>query len=447
MARILCEILLQKKVPRTLERRVPLRNQEYFRGKLITMVGLARSGLACANLFYELGAQVSVTDAKNAPLTRRNARQLKSKKIKLELGRHTPDFIKRRDLVVISPGVSDTALPVVWARKFGIPIISEIEAGWILCPATVIAVTGSSGKTTVTTLIGLVLKAAKKRLFVCGNIGNPFTGEIKKMRPSDFVVLEISSFQLEKIQTFKPKIALITNVSNNHLDRYPGMKEYIQAKKRIFLNQDKSDYLVLNAEDKELRKMSRETKARVVFFKNEKGLNPNQSAVLAVCSILGIAKKTCLKVFKNFKGLKHRMEEVANIGGVRFINDSKATTVESAIWALKNIPSPVILIAGGKDKGVDYRALLATAQRKVKETILIGDAKKKIKSAFKGILSVSESATLEGAVRQAFSKARPGDCVLLSPMCSSFDMFSDYEHRGRVFKKAVKDLEQGIGTS
>ncbi len=424
-----------------------MRNQEYFRDKKITVVGLARSGLACANLFYELGARVSVTDSKNDPLTRRNARQLKSKKIKLELGSHTPDFIKGRDLVVISPGVPDTALPVVWARESGISIISEIEAGWILCPATVIAVTGSSGKTTVTTLIGLVLKAAKKRPFVCGNIGNPFTGEVKKMRPSDFVVLEISSFQLEKIQTFKPKIALITNVSKNHLDRYPGMKEYIQAKKRIFLNQDKSDYLVLNGEDKKLKKMSRETKARTVFFKNEKGLNSNQSAVLAVGSILGIAESVCLKVFKSFKGLKHRMEEVANIEGIRFINDSKATTVESAIWALKNISSPVILIAGGKDKGVDYRALLVTAQRKVKEAILIGEAKKKIKSAFKGILEVSESTTLESAVRQAFSKARPGDCVLLSPMCSSFDMFSDYEHRGRVFKKAVCDLARSIRNS
>jgi len=417
-----------------------MRNQEYFRGKLITVVGLARSGLACANILDELGARVRVTDSKNGPLTRRNARHLRSQKIKLELGGHTADFIKGSDLVVISPGVPDSALPVVWAQESGISVISEIEVGWILCPATVIAVTGSSGKTTVTTLIGLVLKAAKRRPFVCGNIGNPFTGEVKKMRPADFAVLEISSFQLEKIQTFKPKIALITNVSKNHLDRYPSMKEYIQAKKRIFLNQDRSDYLVLNREDKQLKVMARETKARPVFFKNEKGLNPNQSAVLAVGSILGIPKGVCLKVFKSFKGLKHRMEEVANIEGIRFVNDSKATTVESAIWALKNISSEVILIAGGKDKGVDYRALLATAQKKVKEAILIGEARKKIKLAFKGILKVSESTTLENAVRQAFSKARRGDCVLLSPMCSSFDMFSDYEHRGEVFKKAVKDL-------
>lgn len=417
-----------------------MRNSGYFRGKSVTVVGMARSGLACANLLYELGARVSVTDSGNGNLVRGNIKGLKSKEIKLELGKHTLDFIKGRNLVVISPGVDDTALPVVWAKKFGIPVISEIEVGWILCPAQVIAVTGSSGKTTVTTLIGQVLKAAKKRVFVCGNIGNPFTGEVKKMRPLDFAVLEISSFQLEKIQSFKPKVAVITNVSKNHLDRYPGMKEYIQAKKRIFLNQDKTDYLVLNKEDKELNKIPRETKAKVVFFKNKEGMNPNQSAVLAVSSILGISEKYCFKVFKSFKGLQHRMEAAADIAGVRFINDSKATTVESAVWALKNISAPVILIAGGRDKGVDYRALLPAAREKVKEAILIGEAKEKIKAAFKGVLAVSESATLEGAVRRAFFKARSGDCVLLSPMCSSYDMFSDYEHRGRVFKKAVSEL-------
>ena len=417
-----------------------MRNTGYFKNKKITVVGLARSGLACANLLYGLGAQVSVTDSRSDAETRRNSRLLKSAGIKRELGRHTPEFIKGRDIIVISPGVPDTALPVVWAQKYRIPVISEIEAGWILCPSEIIAVTGSSGKTTVTTLIGSILKAAGKKPFVCGNIGNPFTGEVKKMKPSDFAVLEISSFQLEKIRGFKPGISLITNVSKNHLDRYPGMKEYIQAKKRIFLNQDSCDHLVLNAEDKELRNMAGESAAKVAFFKKQKGLNPNQSAVLAVGSLLGIDKKTCLKVFKAFKGLEHRMEEVANINGVRFINDSKATTVESAIWALKNIASPVILIAGGKDKGVDYRALLPAARNKVKEVILIGQARGKIKAAFRGSLKISESRTLDEAVKRAQDVAAKGDCVLLSPMCSSYDMFSDYEHRGRVFKQAVLKL-------
>lgn len=417
-----------------------MRNQDYFRNKKITIVGLARSGLACANLLYSLGAQVSVTDSQNSTSTRKNSLLLKSVKIKRELGGHSRDFIKDRDLIVISPGVADSAQPLVWAKKYAIPVISEIELGWLLCPAKVIAVTGSSGKTTVTTLIGLILKAAGKRAFVCGNIGNPFAGEVRKIKPSDFVVLEVSSFQLEKIRTFKPKIAVITNLSKNHLDRYPGMKEYILAKKRISLNQDKKDFLVLNPQDKQLIRMARQTRARVKFFKVEPGLNPNQAAVLSVGSILGISRKTCLKVFKKFKGLEHRMEEVAEIRGVRFINDSKATTAESTIWALRNINSPIILIAGGKDKGVDYRALLDPARDKVKEVILIGEAKEKIKSALQGRLRISFSATLEQAVSCAFGKADSGDCVLLSPMCSSFDMFSDYEHRGRVFKSAVLEL-------
>ncbi|MCK9594596.1 MAG: Mur ligase family protein [Candidatus Omnitrophica bacterium] len=417
-----------------------MRNTGYFKDKKITVVGLARSGLACANLLYDLGAQVSVTDSRRDFQTQKNARLLRSAKIKRELGAHTQEFIAGRDIIVISPGVPDTALPVVWSQQRGIPMISEIEVGWILCPAPVIAVTGSSGKTTVTTLIGLILKAAGKRPFVCGNIGNPFTGELKKIRPCDYVVLEISSFQLEKVQSFKPRISLITNVSKNHLDRYKGMREYIRAKKRIFLNQDISDHLVLNSRDKELRKVAGQSRAKVVFFKDQRGLNPNQSAVLAVGTLLGINKKVCLKVFKEFKGLQHRMEEVAVIKGVRFVNDSKATTVESAIWALNNIASKAILIAGGKDKGVDYRALLAAARKKVKEAVLIGEACEKIKSALKGSIKTSEARTLEEAVERAFAKASSGDCVLLSPMCSSYDMFCDYEHRGRAFKEAVFKL-------
>jgi UDP-N-acetylmuramoylalanine--D-glutamate ligase len=235
---------------------------------------------------------------------------------------------------------------------------------------------------------------------------------------------------------------VITNISKNHLDRYPSMKEYIQAKKRIFLNQDRSDYLVLNKEDKELKKIIPEARPQVVVFGKDPVLNPNQSAAMAVASILAIPRAACLRVFENFKGLEHRMEQVADIRGVKFINDSKATTVESAIWALKNIASPVILIAGGRDKGVDYRGLLAAAKGKVKEAILIGEARKKIRSAFSGAFNLRESPSLEAAVLEAFSKASPGDCVLLSPMCSSFDMFCDYEHRGRVFKKAVEALEK-----
>lgn len=421
-----------------------MRNTDYFKNKKVTIVGLARSGLACANLLYELGADVSVTDNQENELTRSNALKLKSKDIKLELGKHSPEFVRNSDLAVISPGVSDASLPVIWAKQYNIPIISEIELGWILCPATVIAVTGTNGKTTVTVLIGKILEASGENVFVCGNIGNPFCGELGKIKTGDFVSLEVSSFQLERIQAFKPKISAILNLSRNHLDRYKDMQKYLEAKKRIFMNQDKNDCVVLNYNDPAVRGLAKEAKAEVVYFYQDSQLNPNQSAVLAVGSKLGISRDICLEVFSKFKGVEHRLEHVGEMNNIKFINDSKATTVDSTVWALNNISSPVILIAGGREKGNDYSIILDLAKQKVKEIILIGESKKKIEDAFKGFLSIEQAETLEEAVRKAFHKAESGDCVLFSPMCKSFDMFSDYEERGRVFKKAVFDLNKAI---
>lgn len=417
-----------------------MRNADYFRNKRITVVGLARSGLACANLLYDLGADVSLTDNQDTDSTRLNAAKLKSGDIKVELGRHSPEFIKGKDIVVVSPGIPDTALPVIWAGQFNIPIISEIEFASILCPATIIAVTGSNGKTTVTTLIGRVLEAKGERVFVCGNIGNSFCGEVQKMKEGDFVALEVSSFQLERIDKFKPKIAAILNFTCNHLDRYKGMQEYLNAKKRIFMNQDESDYLILNYADATVRGFANEAKARVAYFSRAGGFNPNQAAVLAVGSILGIDKELCLKVFREFKGIEHRLEYLTKINGITFINDSKSTTVDSTMWALKNIHQPIVLIAGGRHKGVDYSIISGLIRKKTREIILIGEARNKIKDALSGFLSINEAPTLEEAVKLGFKKACAGDCVLLSPMCSSFDMFSNYEERGNIFKKAVYDL-------
>ena len=419
-----------------------MKKQDYFKGKKVIVAGLARSGLACANLLYDLGADVSVTDNQDNDSTRSRALQLKSKNIKVEMGRHSQDFMIGRDLLVVSPGIPDTALPISWAKQYKIPMISEIELAGALCPATVIAVTGSNGKTTVTTLIGKILEAKGERVFVCGNIGNSFCGEIEKMKMGDFVSLEASSFQLEKIQEFKPKIALILNFTCNHLDRYKDLHEYLAAKKRIFMNQDKSDYLVLNGEDPLVKELAKEAKAKVVYFSRERkpDLNPNQAAVLAVASILGINKELCLEVFRNFKGIEHRMEYVTEINNITFINDSKATTVDATVWALKNVSSPLILIAGGREKGNDYGIILDLMRQKVKEAVIIGEARKKMKDAFRETVSTSQADTLEEAVRKAFLKARAGDYVLFSPMCKSFDMFSDYEERGRVFKKVVFDL-------
>jgi UDP-N-acetylmuramoylalanine--D-glutamate ligase len=419
-----------------------MKNKEYFRGKNILVVGFARSGLASANLLFGLGANVRVTDNSDNTTTLNNFKELKSNKIKVELGKHSREFFEGSDLLVISPGVPNNALPVLWAREVKIPVISEIELAWMLSPAQVISITGTNGKTTVTTLVGKILEASGKKVFICGNIGRPFSSEVDKMQSGDFVSLEVSSFQLENIDKFKPKVSVVLNLSRNHLDRYNDMGDYLGAKKRIFKNQDSSDFLVLNYDDPVMRDLGRSAKAQVVYFRKEDGLNLNQSAALAIVSIFGIGRELALKVFKDFKGVEHRMEEVLEVNGVRFINDSKSTTTEATVWALNSLSSPVILIAGGREKGNDYSKVLSLARNKVKSAILIGEAKERICEAFKGRVETEFAATLDEAVKTAFNIAPKGSSVLFSPMCKSFDMFSNYEERGRSFKSSVFELSR-----
>ncbi|MDD5692289.1 MAG: UDP-N-acetylmuramoyl-L-alanine--D-glutamate ligase [Candidatus Omnitrophica bacterium] len=416
-----------------------MRNTAYFKDKQVTIVGLARSGVACANLLRGLDASVRVTDIKDNAQTRSNAALL-SQDIQVELGKHSEDFIKGADLVVISPGVPGSSQPAIWAKDHAKPVISEIEIAAMLCPGRIIAVTGSNGKTTVTTLIGRVLEASGKKVFVCGNIGNPFSGEVARIGEGDFAVVEVSSFQLETIKDFKPKIALILNINPNHLDRYNKMREYLDAKKRIFMNQDKDDFLILNSQEPGLSGLEKEASSKTIFFSREDGLNPNQSAVLKAGELLGLDRPTMLKVFSDFKGIEHRMEDVAEINKIKFINDSKATTADSAIWALNSISSPVVLLAGGRHKGIDYRVIIDAARNKVKQVVLIGEAKDKIADCLKGEFPVEMAASLEDAVNKTYTLAKPGYSVLFSPMCSSFDMFTDYEERGRAFKKIVLEL-------
>lgn len=419
-----------------------MRNEDYFRGKNILVAGFARSGLASANLLYDLGANVRVTDNSDDVITRQNVKELKSSRIKIELGKHSREFLKDINILIISPGVPNNALPILWAKEAGIPVISEIELASILSPAQIIAITGTNGKTTVTTLVGKIIEASGRRVFTCGNIGKPFASEVEKMQGGDFVSLEVSSFQLENIDKFKPKVSVILNLSRNHLDRYNGMQEYLEAKKRIFKNQDSSDFLVLNYDDPVIRDLSREVKAKVVYFKKEDGLNPNQSAVLAIADIFNIQKSMVLDIFRNFKGVEHRMEEVLELNGVRFINDSKSTTTQATVWALNSLSFPVILIAGGREKGNDYSEVLKLMQNKVKSAVLIGEARDKIRESFAGTINTEFAATLDEAVKKASSLAPKGGCVLFSPMCKSFDMFSDYEERGRTFKTIVSELSK-----
>lgn len=419
-----------------------------YQNKKITVVGLARSGAAAARLLKDIGSEVYVTDSAGNDRLRILAEDLKSRGIVVETGGHSPDFIRNKDLVVSSPGVSNKSQALLWADELKIPVISEIELSWSLCPATVIAITGTNGKTTVTTLLGKVLETSGRPVFTLGNIGKPFAQEVMNMNSDDFVSLEVSSFQLERIAAFKPKVSAILNLTRDHLDRYADMPEYLAAKKRIFRNQSRGDYLVLNYDQPILRELAKETKAKVIFFSAERlkrhpggNLNPNHYAVMAMAKIFGVSEARCREVFLNFKGVEHRLERVRTINDIEFINDSKATNVDSTVWALQGMHKPSILIAGGRDKNSDYRLIADLIKQKVKLLMLIGEAREKIRTAFNGLLPIEEASSLEEATQKSFQRAQGGDCVLLSPMCASFDMFQDYEHRGRVFKEIVNKLK------
>ena len=414
-----------------------------YKNLKVTVVGLARSGMAAARLLKDSGALVSLTEKNNTPVLEKLAVQLKAEGIGVELGFHSRSFVEGRDLIVISPGVQTDADPVKWARESGIEVISEIELAFSFCRALVIAITGTNGKTTTTTLIGEVIKASGAKVHVLGNIGTPFSSSVLSIRKEDIVSLEVSSFQLEAIKDFKPKIAVILNLTPDHLDRYKDVGEYLEAKKRIYLNQDKDDFLILNYGDNAVRKTAAEAKSKVVFFNKddrEKDFDQNQMAVLAVAKALGIKRSICLDVFKKFKGVEHRMEFVRELDGIEFINDSKATNIDSTIWALKNIRKPAVLIAGGRDKGSDFESIKDLVKDKVREVVLAGEASDRIAAAWEGVVPICRVETFPEAVRVAYQKARPGDIVLFSPMCKSFDMFTDYEHRGRTFKEIVGKL-------
>lgn len=406
-------------------------------------MGLARSGITAAKLLKSRGASVSVTEKNKTHALDEIASAMMREGIEVETGQHSRSFVEGRDLVVISPGVRPDAEPVVWAQALGIEAISEIELAASLCPAPVIAITGTNGKTTTTTLVGEIIKAAGKRAFVLGNIGTPFSSAIPEIGAKDYVSLEVSSFQLETIQTFHPKVAVILNLTPDHLDRYKTMDEYLSAKKRIYRNQDAADFLVLNYGDTLLRAAAGEAKSQVVFFnkeREEQAFDQNQMAVLAVARCLGIERGVCEEVFKNFKGVEHRMEFVRDLSGIEFINDSKATNIDSTVWALKNIKKPAILIAGGRDKGSDFASIKGLLKEKIREAVLVGEASDRIAEAWRGILPIKRVQTFPEAVESAYRLAKPGEMVLFSPMCKSFDLFTDYEHRGRTFKELVNKL-------
>jgi UDP-N-acetylmuramoylalanine--D-glutamate ligase len=443
-------------------------------GKRVLVVGLGKSGVASALFMKNHGARVTVSDTKSGDELRNEIPVLLDNGITVETGGHGDRTFQGQDLIVVSPGVPVDAPPLVQARSLGESVIGEIELAAQFLPGPIVAITGSNGKTTTTTLTGEIMTASGFPALVGGNIGTPAISLAERAKPGTVIVLEISSFQLETIQSFRPKVAVVLNVTPDHLDRHRTFEIYAAAKTRIFENQQSEDCAVLNADDPTCVAMSKKTRAQVYWFSRQnevergtwvrggnivfrdgsgqreimqvseiplKGAHNLENVLAAVCGsvLMGCAAEKIRQAVHGFKAVEHRLEFVASIGGVDYYNDSKATNVDATIKALESFPANIHLILGGKDKGSDYTVLNDLLRQRVKRVYTIGAAAAKIESQIKGP-EVVHAETLENAIRQAHASAHSGDVVLLAPACASFDQFKSYEHRGRNFKEMVKGL-------
>jgi UDP-N-acetylmuramoylalanine--D-glutamate ligase len=422
-----------------------------FNNKRVTVVGLGNSGVNAAKLLRSRGAEVFATDSGDTVVLKKTAKDLENAGCRVEIGGHTEAFIKNSDLVVISPGIENSSPALKWARQHRIRMIGEMELGYRFCRGRIIAITGTNGKSTVTTLVGQILKDAGKDAVVCGNIGNSLCGEISRINENTWVVLEVSSFQLESIDKFRPYIAVILNITDDHMDRYSKLSDYRAEKLKIFRNQAKDDILILNGDAAELKELEKMAASKVMLYKKEgsgvfetslKGTHNYENIIVSrlIGSLAGVDDASIRRTVKSFKALSHRFETVRVKNGVEYIDDSKGTTVDSTLRALQSCDRPVILIAGGKDKHSDYGYVRKAVADKAKAVILIGEAALAIRKALAGATELYDAADMASAVRKAGELARSGEIVLLSPMCSSFDMFSSYKERGDVFRKAVEAL-------
>jgi len=450
-----------------------------FAGKKVLVLGAGVSGRAVSKILRQQGAGVLLSDAKETAAFNCDFSELTSCGVELALGRQDQALLTGVDYVVLSPGVSIYSPLVEQAKQQGLLVLSEIEVAYQLCPAPIIAITGTNGKTTTTTLIGEILKAAGRDAVVGGNIGLALSQEVQKATTSSMVVAEISSFQLEAVVDFRPHIAVILNLTPDHLDRHRTMANYQAAKENIFRNQNESDYLILNYDDPIVRDMAARAAAQIFYFSrltelpegifvrdgvitvNWRGVMQeicqtdeikikgahNVENALAACAaafISGVDNHTMARVLKEFPGVEHRIELVAEINGVSYYNDSKATNPESAIKALESFPGHILLIAGGRDKNTDLTEFMRLVKERVDHLILIGEAAERFAAAAAAhdITQVHRAESLAAAVELAHKLARPPQVVLLSPACASYDMFNNYEERGRVFKALVNQLRK-----
>ena len=435
----------------------------------ILIVGLGMTGVATARFLAKMGKKITIVDEKSEKDLSASLKALEGIKFTGRFGSHRRNDFLAHSLIVISPGV-DSELPLLReAREKGIKVIGEMELAYAFIDEPIIAITGTNGKTTVTTLIGEIFKKAFGDVFVGGNIGNPLINYVLEGLKARFIIIEVSSFQLETIEAFRPKTSILLNITEDHLDRYRSFAEYRDAKYRIFENQKEDDFAIVNRNLPSLKSM----KAKKLFFSSEKdvqegsflkdgvmtvrlqgqeyryertisplmGIHNTENLLVAllVAHLHGIEKNLIHEVVRAFKGLPHRIEAVRQVDKILFYNDSKATNVDSTKRALESVDGNVVLIAGGKDKGGSYK-VITDQMGKIRALILIGEAKEKIKAELGSYTDTYMENDLSGAVKRAFQVAKDGDVVLFSPMCSSFDMFRDYKDRGNQFKTMVESL-------
>ena len=451
-------------------------------GKRVLVVGLGKSGIAAAQFLERQGARVTASDAKAESELRGEIPALLEQGIAVETGGHGERTFRDQDLIVISPGVPYDVPQLTQARNQGVPVIGEIELAARFLQGRIIAITGSNGKTTTTTLVGEILEHAGYDAAVGGNIGTPVISMAPESTPETWNVLEVSSFQLETIQTFHPHIAAVLNITADHLDRHHSMEAYIAAKARIFENQTAADFAVLNADDPVSGSLARNIKSPIFRFSRKQQLESgaflrreeiifrgparemvimpateiplkgahnleNVLAAVVMASLAGCPAERIRQAVREFKAVEHRLEFVAAINGVDYFNDSKATNVDAAVKAVESFPGNIHLVLGGKDKGSDYTVLRPLLRGRVKRVYTVGAAAAKIEGQLAGAVPIEPAQTVENAVRRAAELALPGDVVLLAPACASFDQFENYEHRGRVFKQAVTALARRSGAA
>ena len=444
-------------------------------GKRVLVVGLARTGVVTALFSAGYGATVTATDERPETDLQETAAKLRAAGVTLEFGGHRAESFLEQDLIVVSPGVPAKLPELELARARGTPVWSEIELAWRFLRGKLIAITGSNGKTTTTSLVAHILQTAGIPTLIGGNIGTPLLALVENSMDTTVTVAEISSFQLETIEKFRAEIGLLLNLTPDHLDRHASFDEYALAKMRMFENQLERDIAILNADDPEITKrmptkphifwFSRKKRVAAgaflrdeqIFFRNEgsevalgrrdeislRGEHNVENA-LAACAaayLAGADPAAIASGIKTFKGVEHRLEFVAEVSGVQFYNDSKATNVDAAVKAIEAFPGPLIVILGGKDKGSPYTPLRELLRERARMAILIGAAADKIAEDLGDAVPLESGGTLDRAVHLAMQNAHPGDTVLLAPSCSSFDQFENYEHRGRTFKDLVASLE------